>query len=155
MSMERFETIVDAAKEQEIENSQNLDVIESQKNEIKALRKLLNDVKKSAIVEIKDTELIINQPGKEVEHERPDEVEDHRQTVQNIPRLTIRGGLITAKVHYDNPVTGKDTTKTASRNNIMDAIIARNEIAATLLKKGLINGEQFRKATALPEGLIL
>ena len=58
-------------------------------------------------------------------------------------------GKIMAKVHFTHPLTGRDTTKSAVRPNLVEAIIARNEIAATLLRSGLINLDVFKRYTSI------
>lgn len=147
MSMERFEVIVDAAKEQEIENSQNLDVIESQKNEIKALRKLLNDVKRSAIVEIKDTERL---PEVMPVHEDERESAGHKlERNEGFKGVSKRPGVekFLSTVGFNRAEDGKYTTKQVRRDTLPEAVVARNEIAAALLKEGLINFEKFLEYT--------
>ena len=141
MSMEVFKEIVEAAKQQELE-------IEGQRQMIEQLESKLESMK-----EVRVSKDITIDPHKFGDRPRQnDNDESWDNLTLGITGLTSKPdlkGKIMAKVHFKHPLTGRDTTKSKVAANLVDAIIARNEIAAVLLKDGLINLEQFGKYTVI------
>lgn len=140
--LERFESIVKAAKEQEME-------IGKLELKVAKLQKKLEE-KPKALPQVKNIKI---EPSKFGDRPRiKDQDEGHADLTQGIIGLTSKAdlkGKIMAKVHFKHPITGRDTTKSAVREGLVEAIIARNEIAAELLRNGFIDLEVFRKYTAL------
>lgn len=134
MAMERFEGIVEAAKEQEIE--------------IQALKEAMRLMEEAQVrVAERDTDIVKLRSGAPGRTFVESSYEDHSAVTRNFMAITVAKGKIVSKVLYTNPETGKKTSMTRTRDNLVDAIIARNESAATLLKEGLIDFEYFLKVT--------
>lgn len=134
MSMERFEEIVEAAKEQEIE--------------INGLKETLERMQKVAVQKVKDTEVVKNN-GVHYENKTAEKVLDHTEKTGGFKQLT--GNKVNDKIdiviNYINPETGRQTSMHRKRDNVLDALIARNEMAATLVKEGLIDFEKYLRIT--------
>ncbi len=64
------------------------------------------------------------------------------------PGITFENGKFKAMIHYKHPITMKDTTKTSIRLTLEEALISRNEIAATLLRNKFISLDKFTKFTS-------
>lgn len=79
----------------------------------------------------------------------PDTWIDWRHITRGNPGITYdkSAAKFKALIHFNNPYTGKDTCKSAVRGTLEEAIIARNEIAHTLLKAGLITFDKYVRLT--------
>ena len=149
MAIERFERIVEAAKEQEIEINQLIaDLKRETERRLKAEKQL--DLHGQVVAELRDTEIpVIRRPG--LDGKRPEGLEYHKNSDLPIG-LTRRASdpdRIVAQISFVDPKTGRSTTKQAVRDAFIEAVIARNEIAAALLRRGLIDLERFVKFTSL------
>jgi hypothetical protein len=151
--MERFTAIVEAAKEQELELKGQAQLIEQLEKKLEGTtRKYELLAKLNRTAEGHPGGIVIEEnkfgdrPRKKAEDIKWDNLTMGITGLTSKPDL---GGKIMAKVHFVHPLTGRDTTKSKVAANLVDAIIARNEIAAVLLKDGLINLEQFKKYTSL------
>lgn len=153
MAIERFEDIVEAAKEQEIEiqrvNEELAQAIARAERAEKRLKQI--DLNGNVVLEPRDTEVIRVRPGAEGERVHPKHA-DLSDLTGGIPGITARAGSkgFIAQLNFINPETGKKTTKQAKRDTLVEAIIARNEIAANLLRQGIYDLERFAKFTYLP-----
>jgi hypothetical protein len=150
--MERFTAIVEAAKEQELE-------IKGQAQLIEQLEKKLEGTTKKYELLAKLNRTAEGHPGGIVieENKFGDRPRVHEETIKwdnltyGVIGLTSKPdlkGKIMAKINFTHPLTGRSTSKSAVRDNFVDAVIARNEIAAILLKDGLINLEDFKRYTS-------
>jgi hypothetical protein len=153
MSMERFTAIVDAAKEQELELKGQAQLIEQLEKQLEGTQKKYEILAKINRIKGDHQGGIVIEENKFGDRPRKN-VEDIKwdNLTMGIVGLTSKPdlkGKIMAKVHFVHPLTGRDTTKSSVQPTLIDAIIARNDIAATLLKDGLINLEQFKKYTVI------
>ena len=125
MSMEKFEAIVEAAKDQELE--------------IKELRDLLNIVKAEAIEQVKMKKTVSN--GNEGVQRKK---HSHKELAHGIKGISFHGTHKTfaSVVVYKKP-DGKQTNMYRSAGSLIDAIIRRNKSLVLLLETGLISEDEF------------
>lgn len=140
--LERFEAIVDAAKKQELEIGKLELKVADLKKELEARPKELPQIKQVKI-----------EPGKFGSKTREESKDNSwNEITHGIVGLTTKPdlkGKIMAKVNFKHPITGRATSKSAVREGLVEAIIARNEIAGILLREGFIDLETFGKYTAI------
>jgi hypothetical protein len=145
MSLERFAEIVEAAKQQELEVDQLQAKIDGLTY---ALAKKAEKVK---ILKEKDTDKVKlheGRIGRDWHTETQNKHDDETNGIIGVSKQKNTGRFC-ANINYINPETGRKTSTVRGRDTLVEAIIARNEIAATLLREGLIDFERFKKFTSL------
>lgn len=145
MSLERFAEIVEAAKQQEIE-------VDALQTKIDGLEYALKEKEeKVKIINDKDTGVLRLHEGRRERKwhtETQDKHEDETHGIIGVSKQKNTGRFC-ANINYRSMETGRKTSMVRGRDTLVEAIIARNEMAATLLRKGLIDFERFRKFTSL------
>ena len=145
MSVERFAEILEAAKEQELEIDR---LLSKNKGLEYALKEKAESVK---IINDNDTAVLKLHEGcsgREWETETQLKYSDETQGITGVSKQKNTGRFC-ANINYKNPITGRKTSVVRGRDTLIEAIIARNEIAATLLREGLIDLEKFKRFTSL------
>lgn len=137
--MGKFENIVSNVKEIALEAIK----VPELENEIKSLKRALNNVKDVEI--IKDTSYV-HRNGIKIIDRKSEELESHNVGFYGVTRNKNKEQFEIV-LNYPKPENGKKTSMHRNRKTIVEAIIARNEMAATLLKEGLIDFEKFLKFT--------
>lgn len=135
-NLDRVEIIIGNVKEQAI-------LINELEEKIKKLEQRLAE----RMISHKETDIIKLKNGSQGRSWEVDELRSHIEETRGFFGISVINDNLVSKVHYKNPETGKDTTMTRKAENLVDAVIKRNESAATLLKQGLIDFEYFLRVT--------